>query len=205
MLFFPVYIEPHPRRDAGLAACCTSSIFSNPFRSYSFRTLASHLKATVSSNSFSIKRFRTLCKIPGIGYPLSPLVSRHSPLFIHPLYFQSFPDSCCTMERRNPCIFRRFQSLSIAMGVYTPLPHLHQEPIPFSSIRKSVERRRVSTRLERLMPFTSHESPITSHGPCALCPSTGSQHPTVPGKLQLGYPMPLPIYSIAGRASTWEG
>jgi hypothetical protein len=24
------------------------------------------------------------------------------------------------MKRRNPCIFRRFRTLSIAMGVYTP-------------------------------------------------------------------------------------
>jgi hypothetical protein len=24
------------------------------------------------------------------------------------------------MERRNPCVFRRFRTLSIAMGVYTP-------------------------------------------------------------------------------------
>jgi hypothetical protein len=43
---------------------------SIPFASYSFRTLASHLKAAVSSNPFAINRFRTLCKIPGIGYPL---------------------------------------------------------------------------------------------------------------------------------------
>jgi hypothetical protein len=80
MLFSPVYIEAHPRRnaafasrmnlrDAAHAAPRTSSISSNSFASYSFRTLASHLKPTVSSNSFAIKSFRTLCKIPGIGYP----------------------------------------------------------------------------------------------------------------------------------------
>jgi hypothetical protein len=77
LLSSPVYTEAHPRRsavfasrmnlrDAALAASCISS---NSFASYSFRTLATHLKATVSSNSFAINRFRTLCKIPGIGYP----------------------------------------------------------------------------------------------------------------------------------------
>jgi hypothetical protein len=117
MLFSPVYTEAHPRRDADQAASCISS---NSFASYSFRTLASHLKATVSSNSLEIKRFRTLCKIPGIGYPftqsgscegpvvtrLSPLAAFHpSPLFsvvsgllLHngapqPLYFQMLPAS----------------------------------------------------------------------------------------------------------------
>src|ERR1700674_290618 len=39
------------------------------FASYPFRTLASHFQTSVSSISFEIKRFRTLCKIPGIGYP----------------------------------------------------------------------------------------------------------------------------------------
>jgi hypothetical protein len=36
-------------------------------------------------------------------------------------------------------------------------------------------------------------------------PSASPQHPTVPGRPQLGYPMPLPIYSIAGRAIRREG
>jgi hypothetical protein len=54
-----------------------------------------------------------------------------------------------------------------------------------------------------------HSSRSTGHGPRpqppALCPSVGLQYPTVPGRPQLGYPKPLPSYSIAGRASTWEG
>jgi len=54
---------PHPQPSS-----LTSSP-SNSFASYSFRTLAAHLKANVSSNPFEITRFRTLCKIPGIGYP----------------------------------------------------------------------------------------------------------------------------------------
>jgi len=35
--------------------------------------------------------------------------------------------------------------------------------------------------------------------------ASGLQHPTVSGMPQLGYPMPLPIFPIAGRASAWEG
>jgi hypothetical protein len=69
-----VYPEPrrvrfHSRQTAAHAASFTSSISFNSFTSFSFRTLASHLKADVSPNSLEIKRFRTLCKIPGIGYP----------------------------------------------------------------------------------------------------------------------------------------
>jgi|ERR1700674_976615 len=50
------------------------SLFASPlprksFLSNPFRTLASHFQTTVSSNSFEFNRFRTLCKIPGIGYP----------------------------------------------------------------------------------------------------------------------------------------
>src|SRR6266852_2452815 len=56
---------------------CSSS---NSFASYSFGTLASHLKANLSSNSFAIKRFRTLCKIPGIGYPFTQSVLREGPV-----------------------------------------------------------------------------------------------------------------------------
>jgi hypothetical protein len=129
MLFSPVYIETHLRRIAVHAASRTSSISSNSIGFYCFRTLASHFQTSVSSNSSVIKRFRTLCKIPGIGYPL--LVTPHSPLFIHPLCFQRFPDSCCTMERRNPCVFRRLRTLSIAMGVYTPLPRAFFAKGPF--------------------------------------------------------------------------
>jgi hypothetical protein len=58
--------EPQPRPQRSTLGCSSS----NSLPSYYFRTLASHLKATVCSNSFAIKRFRTLCKIPGIGYPL---------------------------------------------------------------------------------------------------------------------------------------
>jgi len=71
LVFLPVFAEAHPRRKAPPAASSTSFIFSNPFRSCSLRTLASYLKTNVSSNSFEIRRFRTLCKIPGIGYPLA--------------------------------------------------------------------------------------------------------------------------------------
>jgi hypothetical protein len=62
-------------RDAAQATSCTRSFFSNSFASSSFRTLAAHLKAAVSSNPFAIKRFGTLCKIPGIGYPPPSLFS----------------------------------------------------------------------------------------------------------------------------------
>jgi hypothetical protein len=50
----------------------------NSFGFCPFRTLASHLKASVSSNPFEIKRFRTLCKIPGIEYPPSFNFVSHS-------------------------------------------------------------------------------------------------------------------------------
>jgi hypothetical protein len=76
MLFSPVYTEAHPRRMAAHAASCFSS---NSFASYSLRTLASHFQTSVSSNLFEINRFRTLCKIPGIGYPPPSLfLDRHS-------------------------------------------------------------------------------------------------------------------------------
>jgi hypothetical protein len=48
---------------------------------------------------------------------LSILVTRHSPLFLYLFPFLSFPDSCCTMDARNPFAFYRFRTLSIAMGV----------------------------------------------------------------------------------------
>jgi hypothetical protein len=127
MLSFVVYIEAHPRRDATLSASSTSINSPNSFASYSFRTLASHLKATVSSNSFGINRFRTLCKIPGIGHPPRQSPPFHDLLYllkaisvIQILYFQWLPDSCITMDARNPFSFNRFRTLSIAMGVYTP-------------------------------------------------------------------------------------
>jgi hypothetical protein len=119
MLFSPVYTEAHPRQNAAHAASCISPVFSNSFLprakgrgafslpSYfrsnlslntfeisRFRTLASHLKATVFSNSFGFTQLRTLCKIPGIGYPPSSLfLDRHSipsPRFpaLHPISLQ---------------------------------------------------------------------------------------------------------------------
>ena len=63
------YPSAHPRRNAAHAASCTPSISSNFFTSFCFRTLASHFQTSVSSNSVAIKRFCTLYKIPGIGYP----------------------------------------------------------------------------------------------------------------------------------------
>jgi hypothetical protein len=126
MLFSPVYIEAHPRRIAAHAAPCISS---NPFPSCSFRTLSSHFRATVSSNSFEIKRFRTLCKIPGIGYPFSPLVTHHSPLFMYPFSFQSLvvPSSPLSSHRTLciPFISFSLRTLSFATGGYTPLPQFY--------------------------------------------------------------------------------
>jgi len=71
MLSSPVYTEAHPRCDALTAASSIAPVFSNFFRSNSFRTLAPHFQTSASSNLFEIKRFRTLCHIPGIAYPLS--------------------------------------------------------------------------------------------------------------------------------------
>jgi hypothetical protein len=96
MLSSPVYTKPHPRRDAVHAASQSFPVSSKSFRSYPFRTLASHFQTGVSSNLFEINRLRTLCKIPGIGYPPPSLfLGRHSirsPLFpaIHPFSLQPF-------------------------------------------------------------------------------------------------------------------
>ncbi len=43
----------------------------NSFPSTFFRTLASHFQTPCPSNSFAFNHFRTLCQIPGIGYPPS--------------------------------------------------------------------------------------------------------------------------------------
>jgi hypothetical protein len=68
------------------------------------------------------------------------------------------------MERRNPRVFRCFRTLSIAMGVYTPLAALHQAPAFLSSspeITHLLEIRPSQT--PPLSFFTGHESPITDH------------------------------------------
>jgi hypothetical protein len=90
-----VYTEAHPRRRTADAASRTRSISSNSFCSYSFRTLASHLKTNASSNSFEIRRFRTLCKIPGIGYPLASSSSSASLFLLFPQITQ--------MREIRPC------------------------------------------------------------------------------------------------------
>jgi hypothetical protein len=104
MLFSPVYTEAHPLQNAPIAsrmnlreavhaASRPSSVFSNPFRPYPFRTL---------------------CKIRGIGYPLtlstlrdgrvstfSPSLIRPQSLpVIQPFRFQSLTDSC--LPRAEP-------------------------------------------------------------------------------------------------------
>ena len=127
-----MYTEAHPRPNAARAA---SSFSSNSFTSYLFRTLASHLKATVSSNPCEIKRFRTLRKIPGIGYPLSPIATDLRPPLPPQSHYRHSTPLCsttsglfCAMDARNPFLFNRFWTLSIAMGVYTPLVHPERSP-----------------------------------------------------------------------------
>jgi hypothetical protein len=129
MLFSPVYTEPHPRRMAAHAASCASSVFSNPFHSYSLRTLASHFQTSVPSNSFAINRFRTLCKIPGIGYPPPsiflnspsiPSISRRASRFSSTAYKMLLPQLLC------------FGNDPFSWGVYTP--HFHSSP--FGNDRK---------------------------------------------------------------------
>jgi hypothetical protein len=110
-------------RDAAHAASCTSSFFSKSFRSYSFRTLASQFQTLSPSNSFAINRFRTLCKIPGIGYPPPSLFpDRHSipsPPFpaVHPVSLQSLT-KC---PSRNSFVFITFYFHG---GCTPPLPSL---------------------------------------------------------------------------------
>jgi hypothetical protein len=141
MLFSPVYTEAHTRRIAIHASSCSPSNFTNPFRSRPFRTLAPHFQAAVSFNSFEIKRFRTLCKIPGIGYPLtlsdwrvftfspSPIPPQSLPV-IQPFRFQFLTDSLTQWGPPNPFPFNRLRTLFIAMGVYTP----HTECLPTRSL-----------------------------------------------------------------------
>jgi hypothetical protein len=139
MLFSPVYTEAHPLQNAPIAsrmnlreavhaASRPSSVFSNPFRSHLFRTLASHLKATVSPNLFAMKRFRTLCKIPGIGYPFTQSVLREGPVspqslpIIQPLCFQTLTDSC--LPRAEP----RGAQWSAATTVFSDASGLFPSP-----------------------------------------------------------------------------
>jgi hypothetical protein len=49
-------------------------------------------------------------------------------VYIQPLSFLSFADSCCTMDACNPFPFNCFRTLSIAMGVYTPLAYPERPP-----------------------------------------------------------------------------
>jgi hypothetical protein len=98
MVIYLMKYEPQPRPQRSALDCSSS----NSFASYSFRTLASHLKATVSSNSFEIKHFRTLCKIPGIGYP--PLANRHRSTIS--------PTSPKPLSSFNSFTFNGFQTLS---------------------------------------------------------------------------------------------
>jgi len=121
LLSSAVYTEAHPRRstvfvsriglrDAAHAARSTVLFFSNSFRSYSFRTLASHLKANVSSNSLEINRFRTLCEITGIGYP--PLAyAEHSPRRASLHFSYMFAFSLNADPSFNSFIFNGFRTL----------------------------------------------------------------------------------------------
>jgi hypothetical protein len=51
---------------------------------------------------------------------VSSLVPLHPLLHLTPL-FPSLSGLFCTMDARNPSVFNRFRTLSIAMGVYTSL------------------------------------------------------------------------------------
>jgi hypothetical protein len=79
MLSCLVTVRFQSRQTVANAACFTTSISFNSFTSFSFCTLAPHFQTSVSSNPCKIKRFRTLCKTPGIGYPPPPIFpDRHS-------------------------------------------------------------------------------------------------------------------------------
>jgi hypothetical protein len=165
MLSSPVYTEAHPLRntafafrknllDAVHAASRPSSVFSNPFRSHLFRTLAAHVKATASPNSFlprargrgEIKRFRTLRKIPGIGYPLTlstfrdGRVSTFSPSLIppqslpviQPFRFQSLTGSFAQWSAATPVF-------SDASGLF-PSPWGCIPPIRIASLQGALPR-----------------------------------------------------------------
>jgi hypothetical protein len=100
--------EPRPQRSTSLPRVNFAKgqgPSSNSFTSYSFRTLASHLKAAVSSNSFAIKRFRTLCKIPGIGYPFTQSAFCEGPLSL-PFFFSTLPLSDLFSFPLLPCALR---------------------------------------------------------------------------------------------------
>jgi hypothetical protein len=101
MVIFLMKYEPQPRPQPSILGCSSS----NSFASYPFRILASHLKATVPSNSFEIKPFRTLCKIPGIGYPFTQSAFCEGPLSL-PFFFSAFSLSDLFNFPLLPCALR---------------------------------------------------------------------------------------------------
>jgi len=145
---------------------CSSS---NSFASYSFRTLASHLKATVSSNSFAINRFRTLCKIPGIGYP-PPAIRHHSTISstsLRPLpSFNPFTyNNFRTLLHNGRLQLLSFQSLADSFhcngGVYPP-PLIFVER-PSASPLPRIHPDTGDSTQSNVSSLTLHGSRVTSH------------------------------------------
>jgi hypothetical protein len=78
---------------------------------------------------------------PSTHYPACALRAHDLRLaYIQPLFFLSFTDSFCTMDARNPFAFNRFRTLSIAMGVYTPLPESRTKMKPGSASLRRLAR-----------------------------------------------------------------
>jgi hypothetical protein len=153
----PVPLDPQPS-----SLHCSSY---NSFPSYCFRTLASHFQTSVSSNSFEINRFRTLCKIPGIGYPL-PCYLHRMPLFSSLLCFHSLTNSFS----RNP--FRLILLSKLAYGVGSSLISIAiqgaflPQPSPlFFHSRAAHKRTRRGGRifLPPVGEALFHQSRVTSH------------------------------------------
>jgi hypothetical protein len=120
-----VYTEAHPRRNAAHAASCTYSISSNSFISYSLRTLASHLETTVSSNPFAINCFRTLCKIPGIGYP-PPFP------FLDSFLMRSPQSSTLAISAHCSCRFSRVTGPPRPVPIRSGASRSHLAPVTYS-------------------------------------------------------------------------
>jgi len=163
---------------------------------------------------------------------------------IQPLCFPTLTHSFAQRRSRNPILFKRFCTLSIATEVHPPRLIFIERPSPSPLSRNqsdtgdSTQSNVSSLFLHGPLVTTSspkaqppalpksqtpilpesfdpagethafHQLPVTNQGPSALYPATGFRLPTVLGIPQLSYPMPLPVFPVAGSlgtAGTWEG
>jgi len=86
------------------------------------------------------------------------------------LYFQQLPHSFAQWTCRNPFLFNRFRTLSIAMGVYTPRAPSSSRAHPLLLLPETTQT--LEDRPSRRPWFSFfgfHESPVTNHESWSLC------------------------------------